>query len=107
KNLTFENEKAAVDHALRNLRFFDEGGDAALGREQLPEGGARMHAGDGRHFPVAAMEGQQRPDIHIRHAVTVGEQEARPRDKGLDALDAATLQRIEPFITGSSFLLTY
>src|SRR5262249_25877179 len=69
-----EDEEAAVDPALTELRFLDELRHQVTGEGHAAEPRRRADGGHGREPAVGAMKGEQPADVHVAHTVPVGSQ---------------------------------
>ena len=68
-----EDEEAAVDPALADLRLLGELGDQIAVEHQAAEPRRRTDGGHRRELPVGAMEGEQRAEVDVGDAVAVGQ----------------------------------
>src|SRR5262249_54426129 len=96
EDIALEDEKAAVDVAARERRFFRELDDAALIELDLAEAARRAHRGDGGRLAVTSMKREQMVQVYVGQTVAVGQEKCVALDVFLDALEAAAGHRVQP-----------
>ena len=96
ENLRIQHHKAAVDDGALRLILLPEGPHLSVCRHiQYTLLLHETHGGQGCNAAMLLVEAQKPLQIHIRHAVTVGQHEGLIPDVALNPLDAAAGHGIE------------
>src|ERR1700730_2533472 len=84
-----EDHETPVDPALADLGLFLELGHEVAVEVEATEPRGRPDRGHGREPSMAAVEGQEIPEVDVAHAVPVGQHEGLVLQPGLEPLQAA------------------